>query len=70
MPMVCVEDRSVIDATGEGVHARNTQRLIFEEECSVHVLRLRGNISDAQLSAVRTYMRGHIGTQYSTRRQC
>jgi len=65
--MVCVEDRSVIDATGEGVHARNTQRLLFEEECSVHVLRLRGNISDAQLSAVRTYMRGHIGTQYSTK---
>jgi hypothetical protein len=33
--MVCVEDRSVIDATGEGVHARNTQRLIFEEEWAI-----------------------------------
>lgn len=65
--MVYVEDRSVIDATGEGVHARNTQRLFFEEECSIHVLRLRARISDKQLTAVRTYMRGHIGTQYSTK---
>lgn len=65
--MLCVEDRSVIDATGEGVQARNTQRLIFEDECSIHVLRLRDGMSDAQLAAVRTYMRGHIGTQYSTK---
>ena len=39
--MVYVENRSVIDATGEGVHARNTQRLFFEDVCSVHALRLR-----------------------------
>jgi hypothetical protein len=65
--MVCVEDRSVIDATGEGVHARNTQRLFFEQQCSFHVLRLRDGISAAQLAAVRTYMRGHIGTEYSTK---
>lgn len=65
--MVCVEDYSIIDATGEGVHARNTQRLFFEEGCSIYVLRLRDGISDAQLAAVRTYMRAHIGTQYSTK---
>jgi hypothetical protein len=63
--MVCVEDRSVIDATGEGVQARSTQRLFFEDECSIHILRLRGGISDAQLVAVRTYLRGQVGTQYS-----
>jgi Permuted papain-like amidase enzyme, YaeF/YiiX, C92 family len=65
--MVCIEDRSVIDATGEGVHARNTQRLFFEEECSIYVLRLRDGFSDHQLAVVRTYMRGHIGTEYSTK---
>lgn len=65
--MVCVEDRSVIDATGEGVHARNTQRLFFEEDCSIHVLRLSDGLPDHQLAAVRTYMRGHIGTQYSAK---
>ncbi len=63
--MVCVDDRSVIDSTAEGVHARNTQRLYLEEECAVYVLRLRAGITDLQLTAVLTYMRGHIGTQYS-----
>src|SRR5690606_28294868 len=29
--MVYVQNCSVIDATGEGVHARNTQRIFFEE---------------------------------------
>lgn len=64
--MVCVDYCSVIDATGEGVHARNTQRLFLEGACAVHVLRLRSGISATELSAVITYMRGHIGTQYST----
>jgi hypothetical protein len=34
--MVYVQDYSVIDAAGEGVQARNTQRLILEEGCSVY----------------------------------
>lgn len=62
--MVYVEDRSVIDATGEGVHARNTQRLFFDEESAVHVLRLRDGISDKQLIALISHLRGHVGTQY------
>lgn len=65
--MVYVQHCSVIDATGEGVHARNTQRILFEEECAIHVLRLRSGISALELSAVISYMRGRIGTQYSTR---
>ncbi len=65
--MVYVEDRSVIDATGEGVHARNTQRLFFDEESAVHVLRLRDGISDKQLIALISHLRGHVGTQYSAR---
>lgn len=65
--MVYAEDRSVIDATGEGVHARNTQRLFFDSECSIHVLRLRAGISPLQLGAVVTYIRGQVGTQYSAK---
>lgn len=65
--MVYVENRSVIDATGDGVHARNTQRLFFEDECTVHAMRLRNSISDPQLQAIRAYLRRHIGTQYSVK---
>ncbi|PDT38150.1 hypothetical protein CO671_01770 [Rhizobium sp. M10] len=65
--MVCVEGHSVIDATAEGVQARNTQRLFYEDGCSIHILRLRDGLTDAQLNAVITFMRAHIGTQYSTK---
>lgn len=65
--MVCVEGHSVIDATAEGVQARNTQRLFYEDGCSIHIRRLREGVTSAQLNAVITFMRGHIGTQYSTK---
>ncbi|MFC5862171.1 YiiX/YebB-like N1pC/P60 family cysteine hydrolase [Acidicapsa dinghuensis] len=65
--MVYVEDRSVMDATGEGVHARNTQRLYFEDECAVHVMRPRGGISPTQLATIVTYVRGQVGAEYSTK---
>jgi hypothetical protein len=65
--MLYVEDYSVIDATDEGVHSRNTQRLHFEDECSVYALRLCSGITTAQLEAVLTFVRSHIGTEYSVR---
>src|SRR5450830_354974 len=63
--MVCVEHSSVIDATSQGVQARNIQRMFFEPGCVVHVLRLRMAMSDEQLAAVKNFLRGKIGTQYS-----
>src|SRR4051812_15021146 len=65
--LIYAEDYSVIDATDEGVHSRNTQRLHFEEECSVYVLRLRARITANQLTSVLTFVRSHIGTEYSVR---
>jgi hypothetical protein len=65
--LIYAEDYSVIDATDEGVHSRNTQRLHFEEECSVYALRLRSRITAAQVVAVLTFVRSHIGTEYSVR---
>ncbi|WP_246703412.1 YiiX/YebB-like N1pC/P60 family cysteine hydrolase [Rhizobium sp. P40RR-XXII] len=63
--MVCVEGYSVIDATAEGVQARNTQRLFYKDAHPVHILRLRGGLSKPQLDDVLMFMRGHVGTQYS-----
>lgn len=65
--MVYVEDRSVIDATAEGVQARNTQRLFFEDGCAVHVLRQRGGLTGEQSRGIRSFVRSRVGTQYSTR---
>jgi len=63
--MIYVEAYSLIDSTGEGVHARNTQRTLWEDQCQVHVLRLKGELSDEQLQGIVNYARGLVGTQYS-----
>lgn len=65
--MIYVERHSVIDATAEGVQARNTQRLIFDDECAVHALRLSEGVSAADVQAICNFARGHVGTQYSTK---
>jgi hypothetical protein len=63
--MIYVQDHSVIDATGKGVHARNTQRLFFEDDCSVHVLRPRSELRPDQIEAVCNYARAQVGAQYT-----
>lgn len=65
--MIYVEMHSVIDATAEGVQARNTQRLIFDDECAVHVLRLSRGVSAEDIQAICNFARGQVGTQYSTK---
>jgi hypothetical protein len=63
--MVYVEDRSVIDATFAGVQASNTQRLWFESDRPVHVLRLKTSPTPDQLQAIILDLRAKIGTRYS-----
>jgi hypothetical protein len=65
--MIYVHDHSVIDATAEGVQARSTQRLFFEDYCSVHVLRLRRDLPADQVKAVCNYVRAQVGAQYATK---
>ncbi len=63
--MVYVEDRSVIDATFAGVQASNTQRLWFEADRPVHVLRLKTSPTPDQLQTIILDLRTKIGTRYS-----
>ena len=63
--MVYVEDRSVIDATFAGVQASNTQRLWFEADRPVHVLRLKTPPTSEQLQTIILDLRAKIGTRYS-----
>jgi hypothetical protein len=63
--LIYVESHSIIDATGDGVHSRNTQRLFWENECAVHVLRFADGLDDTQSRNIVNYVRGRIGTQYS-----
>ena len=65
--MIYVDAYSVIDATAEGVQSRNTQRILFDEECSVHVLRLKTKLSEQQIKEICDYVRQRIGTSYALR---
>jgi Permuted papain-like amidase enzyme, YaeF/YiiX, C92 family len=65
--MVYVDPCCVIDATGEGVHARNTQRMFFAEDCAVHVLRPKIPLRQPEIEAICTFVRARVGTEYSTR---
>lgn len=65
--MVCVQHGSVIDATSEGVHARNPQRLFFDDKCALHVFRLGAGPSPEQAEKICQFVRERIGSEYSTR---
>lgn len=63
--MICVGKSSVIDSTGDGVHARNLERLILEPGCAGHVLRPVVPLTTDQLHSVITFARAAVGTRYT-----
>lgn len=65
--MIYVARCSLIDSTGEGVHARNTRRIFFNDNCAVYVRRLTAGLSDEQCELIINFARNRIGTRYSKR---
>lgn len=63
--MICVGKSSVIDSTGDGVHARNLDRLILEPGCAGHVLRPVKPLTTDQLHSIISFARAAVGTRYS-----
>jgi len=63
--MLYVQNHSLIDSTGDGVHASNTQRNLFADDSSVYVLRTRAPLTDLQKQSIVTYARTQIGTSYA-----
>jgi hypothetical protein len=63
--MICVGKSSVIDSTGDGVHARNLERLILEPGCAGHVLRPVKPLTTDQLHSIISFARAAVGTRYS-----
>lgn len=63
--MICVGKSSVIDSTGDGVHARNLERMILEPGCAGHVLRPVKPLTTEQLQSVIFFARAAVGTRYT-----
>jgi hypothetical protein len=65
--MIYVQHSSVIDATAEGVHSSNIQRIFFEDESVVVVLRPRISLDDETIRKITDFARAATGTEYSKR---
>lgn len=64
--MLYVDHCSVIDATGDGVHSANTQRLFFEQHNAVFALRLEGGLDPATAIKICNFVRERVGSEYAT----
>lgn len=63
--MIYVQAHSVIDATGKGVHARNTQRLHYDDDLAIHVYWMRRGLTDAEALRITNHARAAVGTEYT-----
>lgn len=63
--MLYVTHSSIIHADTHGVHAENTQRILFEGNDAVHALRLKGGLPQGKALAICDRVRGTVGTEYS-----
>lgn len=63
--MLCVSRSSVMDSTGEGVQARNPDKIHYQDSCAVYILRLKDPISNNKLDAVINYVRENVGKPYT-----
>ncbi|WP_128871471.1 YiiX/YebB-like N1pC/P60 family cysteine hydrolase [Pseudomonas sp. VI4.1] len=64
--MICVANGSVMDSTGEGVHARNIEKMFYDDSCAIYAYRLKAGISDSEMQAVLAYVRSETGSPYTT----
>ncbi len=60
-----IQHCSAIDATSDGVHSQNTQRLFFELNWPVHVLRLTEELDPKTAKRICDYVRERVGAEYS-----
>ena len=60
-----VDHCSVIDATKDGVHSANTQRLFFEQHNAVFALRVEGGLPPSTSIKICNYVRERTGSEYA-----
>ena len=63
--MICVANSSVMDSTGEGVQARNVDKMFYDDSCAIYAYRLKQAISPEQMQGVIDYVRSENGPAYA-----
>ncbi|KDE90339.1 hypothetical protein D7Y57_00730 [Stenotrophomonas maltophilia] len=64
--MLYVANGSVMDSTGEGVHARNLQRQIYDDNCAIYAYRAKATIDPETMNQIVDYVRSETGAPYAT----
>lgn len=64
--MIYVANGSVMDSTGDGVHARNIDKMFYDNSCALYAYRLKNGISDEKMQTVLAYVRSETGSPYAT----
>lgn len=64
--MLYVADGSVMDSTGDGVHARNLQRQIYDDDCAIYACRAKATIDPDAMDNIVAYVRSETGAPYAT----
>lgn len=64
--MLYVANGSVMDSTGEGVHARNLRRMIYDDECAIYAYRAKAVIDSPAMDQIVNYARSETGAPYAT----
>lgn len=62
--MLCVDESSVIDATLEGVQARNPQRLFYSDDATIVMLRPKTPLTPSEVKSLTDFVRLRVGTTY------
>ncbi|MCF5201032.1 YiiX/YebB-like N1pC/P60 family cysteine hydrolase [Pseudomonas syringae] len=63
--MICVANSSVMDSTGEGVQARNIDKMFYDDSCAIYAYRLKQQISPEQMQCIIDYVRSENGAPYT-----
>lgn len=64
--MLYVANGSVMDSTGDGVHARNLQRQIYDDDCAIYAYRAKAAIDPETMDRIVAYVRSETGAPYAT----
>ena len=65
--MLYVANSSVIDSTSDGVHARNLQKVFYEDDCAIYALSPIKPLTVEERQTIIAYARSAIGTTYALR---
>lgn len=63
--MICTSKSSLMDSTGEGVQARNPQKMFYPDDCAIHIRRLSGGLDPNVAKEIISYVRQATGTSYA-----